>query len=57
MTKKIEVSVSIEEVLLTVKILVQISTYYQGYSQLWFGRYNDTDFQRDISLYIKRVHK
>jgi len=37
--------------------LVQISTHQQGYSELWFGRYNDNWFQVDISLDSKRVRK
>lgn len=43
--------------------LVQISTYQQGYSQIWFGRYRDKrcscdnngDSQRVVSLHTKLV--
>jgi hypothetical protein len=51
------VPVFIKEVYINGKDISKDNTYQQGYSQLWFGRYNDTDFQRDISLYRKRVHK
>jgi hypothetical protein len=35
--------------------LVQIRTRQQGYSQLWFGRYNHSEFRGGTSLHAKQV--
>jgi hypothetical protein len=37
--------------------LVQIRARQQGYSQLWFGRYNHGEFRGGISLHAKQVSK